>query len=314
MPTRPVHVSPTARSRAEHSGDLGRRWLARLPDLVAAYEHRWAVTVGEPFPEAGEGYVARARRADGTPAVFKLNLPLDYRRAQIDVLQRAQGHGYAEVYAADRGDHALLLEALGPTLADAEPLPERRIAALAAVLAQAWAVPVDESTLWFGERKANDLAAIIETNWREQGKPCSAAVVSRALRYAERRAAAHDPDRCVSAHGDPHAGNALRVERPRAGAESGYVFIDPDGGAIEPAYDLGVVLRDWDDEIAAASDPHAFAQRLCTLLADAATADRQAVWEWGFLERVATGLWVLEFGQAWGLEKLANAERLLGDE
>ncbi|GAA2146162.1 aminoglycoside phosphotransferase family protein [Glycomyces algeriensis] len=311
MPTHPVNVSPATRSRAEHSGETGRRWLNDLPALVDTYEQRWAITVADPFPGAGEGYVARAQRHDGTPAVFKLNLPLEYRRSQIDVLERARGHGYAQVYAADHDDQALLLEALGPTLDDLEPAPERRIAVLTALLTQAWTVPIDEATLWFGERKANDLAAMTERNWRTFGKPCSAAVVDLALRYADRRAAAHDPDRCVYAHGDPHAGNALQVEQPRTGAESGYAFIDPDGGAIEPAYDLGVVLRDWDAEIAAAPDPLAFTRHLCSQLAAATGVDRQAVWEWGFLERVATGLWVLEFGQHWGLEKLANAERLL---
>ncbi|MDN3242769.1 hypothetical protein [Glycomyces tritici] len=35
---------------------------------------------------------------------------------------------------------------------------------------------------------------------------------------------------------------------------------------------------------------------------------------WGFLERVATGLWVLGFGQTWGLEKLANAEHLVATD
>jgi streptomycin 6-kinase len=314
MPTRPVTVSPATRSRAEHSGEPGRRWLTELPDLVASYEAQWTITVTDPLPGAGEGYVARAKREDGTPAVFKLNLPLDHRRSQIDVLEQSQGNAYAEVYAADRHDQALLLEALGPTLADTQPEPEHRIAVLTTLLTQAWTVPVDETTLWFGERKANDLAQIIERNWRTYGKPCSAAVVDLALRYAERRAAAHDPDRCVYAHGDPHAGNALQVERPRPGAASGYVFIDPDGGAIEPAYDLGVILRDWDGEIAAAPDPAAFTRGLCSQLATATGVDPQAIWEWGFLERVATGLWVLEFGQAWGLEKLANAEHLIGTD
>jgi streptomycin 6-kinase len=313
MPTHPVHPSPTLRSRAEHIGDLGLQWLEALPNLVTEFEQHWAITVGEPLPGANEGYVARAEREDGTPAVLKLNLPLDYRRSQVDVLEQAQGNGYAKAYAVDRDRQALLLEALGPTLSSLEPDPERRISVLAAVLTQAWTVPVDEATLWFGERKATDLAGIIEKNWRVHGKPCSAKVVDLALRYAERRAAAHEPDRCVYAHGDPHAGNALRVDQSRPGAEAGFVFIDPDGGAIEPAYDLGVILRDWDAEIAASRDPLAFTRHLCTLLADATGEDWQAIWEWGFIERVATGLWVLEFGQDWGHDKLANAERLVCD-
>jgi streptomycin 6-kinase len=123
MPTHPVHPSPTLRSRAEHSGDAGRRWLAALPDLVAEFEARWSITVGQPLPDANEAYVAHAVREDGTPVVLKLNLPLDHRRSQIEVLERARGHGYAQVHAADHERQAILLESLGPTLASLKPRP-----------------------------------------------------------------------------------------------------------------------------------------------------------------------------------------------
>lgn len=34
----------------------------------------------------------------------------------------------------------------------------------------------------------------------------------------------------------------------------------------------------------------------CALLADRTAVDQRAIWEWGFLERVSTGLYVLDFG------------------
>ncbi len=311
MDATPLAISPRLSAYARHLGEDGRAWLDGLPDLIAELETRWSITVGEPLPEAGEGYVAWAERTDGTPAVLKLTVPRPHRRNEIEILQRANGHGYALLLEADLDRHAMLLEALGPTLSSLHLPPEQTIKAQTAALRQAWALPVDEATLWFGERKATDLAGLIERNWNEFGRPSSRAVVDQALRYAERRSRAYDPEQCVYAHGDPHAGNALQVRRPRIGAESGFVFIDPDGGAIEPAYDLGVVLRDWDGELAAANDPLYFAQTICSHLAESTGVDRQAIWEWGFIERVATGLYVLEFGQAWGLDKLANAEHLL---
>jgi streptomycin 6-kinase len=311
MDATPLAISPRLSAYAQHLGEDGQAWLAELPDLIAELETRWSITVGEPLPEAGEGYVAWAKRTDGTPAVLKLTVPRPHRRNEIEILARANGNGYALLLEADRDRYAMLLEALGPMLSNLHLPPEQSIRAQTAALQGAWKLPIDETTLWFGEQKATALADLIERNWNEFGKPCSRTVVDQALRFAERRAAAHDPERCVYAHGDPHADNALQVPRPRAGAESGFVFIDPDGGAIEPAYDLGVILRDWDAELAAANDPLAFAQTICSHLAESTGVERQAIWEWGFIERVATGLYVLEFGQTWGLEKLASAEHLL---
>lgn len=117
----------------------------------------------------------------------------------------------------------------------------------------------------------------------------------RALRFAERRAAAFDLDRCVIVHGDPGLSNALQVTAARSGAESGIVFVDPDGLLADPAYDLVVVLRDWCAELLA-GDALALAHRYCGLLAAHTGIDESAIWEWGFLERVSTGLYALQLG------------------
>lgn len=52
------------------------RWLAGLPALVADLQREWAITVGRPYSDGTEAYVARAVCADGTPAVLKLMVPL----------------------------------------------------------------------------------------------------------------------------------------------------------------------------------------------------------------------------------------------
>jgi streptomycin 6-kinase len=114
----------------------------------------------------------------------------------------------------------------------------------------------------------------------------------------------------------PTPANALRVPAPRPGAEAGFVFIDPDGLAAEPAYDLGVILAGWDNRavgryhLLGGADALPVTRRLCALLADAAGIDAQAVWEWGYLVRVATGIFALEHGAAWGRDKLEVAARL----
>jgi streptomycin 6-kinase len=131
-------------------------------------------------------------------------------------------------------------------------------------------------------------------------------VIARALTCAERRAAAFDLETAVVVHGDPHPANALRVRSPRPGAESGYVFVDPDGFLSDRGYDLGVVLRDWVTEL---RRDVGLLQRLCTRMADRTGVDPTVIGEWGFLERVSTGLYLMEFGAvAQGRGFLASAE------
>ena len=154
------------------------------------------------------------------------------------------------------------------------------------------------------------LAQLVSSLWADLARPCPERVVALALAYAERRRAGTHLDRVVVVHGDPHPDNALQVPGARPGAEAGFVFVDPDGFLADPAYDLGVVLRDWCDELLT-GDAKATARRYCRLLAERSGLDERAIWEWGFLERVSSGLYLLRFGaHEPGRRYLESAERL----
>lgn len=71
------------------------------------------------------------------------------------------------------------------------------------------------------------------------------------------------------------------------------MFVDPDGFVADRAYDLGVALRDWSSRLLG-PDARKVAEGYCALLADRSGVDAQRIWEWGFLERVSTGLYVLD--------------------
>src|SRR5262245_23805559 len=108
-------VPPTVRAKARAAGATG--WLDDLPAMVAALEREWSMTVGQAFTDATEAYVARARLADGTPAVLKLIVPRGGRDAEneITVLRLADGHGCPRLLHHDVARGALLLERLGPS-------------------------------------------------------------------------------------------------------------------------------------------------------------------------------------------------------
>lgn len=290
MADRSIALPETVLLKAAHLGGEGARWLAELPGRIAELERRWAISAGPPLAGGTAAYVSRVRRADGGSAVLKIPLPGPEAYDQIRTLSAAGGRGYVRLLAYDLDRPAMLQETLGPSMEDLAP--EDAIRTLCRTLRAAWTVPPPAGARPFD--KAGQLAELIHRLWTKHPAAVSERAVTRALRFAERRAAV-SPEPVV-VHGDPHPGNALRVPRPRAGAESGFVFIDPDGFLADPAYDLGVVLRDWCPELLAAGDPAGLARRYCRLLADGSGLDETAIWEWGFVERVSSGLYLLDMG------------------
>ncbi|MET0695211.1 MAG: aminoglycoside phosphotransferase family protein [Propionibacteriaceae bacterium] len=302
-------TKPVVAERARQLGEVGTAWLTELPDLIRTLERRWSIVVGPQLSDGNSAYVANARTSTGVDVVLKIPVPDGVAPRQLKTLTAAAGRGYVRVLESDPEHYALLLERLGPSVNRAGLSVDDQITTMAAMLVRAWQVPRDPTEPAFD--KARSLAELTAGLWEAQARPCSERVLQRALDYADRRSAAFDPDRCVVVHGDPGPPNALQVLTPRPGAEVGYVFVDPDGFVGDPTYDLGVVLRDFCTELLA-GDTVALARHYCGLLAASSGHDEAAIWEWGFMERVSTGLYARSLGlEALGRQFLAVAEALV---
>ena len=314
--TRSVVVPERVRLRAEQSSHETRQWLKNLPGLLAELEQAWELSIGQPLSGGSSAYVAPVQTVRGT-AVIKIAMPrrdgLYGFEQELDTLLRADGRGYVRVFKFDYERRAVLLEQLGPSMHENTFEPKQAIPLLCQTLQHAWLVPPGaDQTMNASEYKAQTLAQLIRELWDNLERPCSEHIVSQALEFARRRLDAFDPCRCVVVHGDPHPANALLVGAPRLGAESGYVFVDPEGFLCEPAYDLGVVLRNWNEELLAAADPLAVAHEYCQLLATESGLDEASIWEWGFIERVASGLYLCAYGSSeHGRPFFKTAQRLL---
>jgi len=273
----------------------GERWLRELPGHVAELAAEWGFAPGEPLPGSSESLVLTA----GPDAVLKVGLPNDPASAlRARLLERAGGRGYVRVLAYDAERNALLLERLGPSLRSRGLPVTDELAVLASTLAAAWQLE-PERGLPTAVEKAASLCAFISELFDELGAPCSPAAVETALAYLDSRAAAFDPAAAVVLHGDAHAANAL------AGREGGYRFVDPEFFVGEPAYDLGISIREWGDD-------RDVVQERCELLAELAGSDAQAIWEWGYAELVSTGLFIGQVGSpAAAAHMYAVAERWL---
>ena len=293
-----IDVPRVVRNKALTVG--AKQWLDELPALVADVERDWGIAVGRAFVDATEAFVAEATLQDGTRAVLKLIVPRDRHAArnEITVLRLANGDGCAQLLRCNEERGALLLERLGASLHElALPLGQRR-EILCSAAERVWR-PAPGCGLPTGAEKGGWLVEFIEATWEEVDRPCTERAVEHALASAARRIAAHDDQRAVLVHGDVHEWNALR-------ADDGFKLVDPDGLLVEPEYDLGVLMRE-DPLDLLHGDPRDRAE----WLARRSGLDAAAIWEWGVVERVSTGLLCTKIGlQPVGRQMLAVADRV----
>ena len=293
-----VEVPEVVRNKAKVAG--AERWLADLPALVAQLEHEWSITVGRPYEEGTEAYVAEAVLADGAPAILKLLVPRAGEAAhnEITVLRLAGGEGCVRLLRDDAERDAMLLERLGRSLHQLDLPLAQRLEILCGTAERVWR-PAPGSGLPSGAAKGQWLAETIAEGWERLDRPCSERAVDHALGCAQRRVAAHDDERAVLVHGDVHQWNALE-------SGDGFTLVDPDGLLAEAEYDMGILMREDPVELMD-GDPMARAR----WLAARTGLDATAIGEWGVVERVSTGLVCVEVGlQHEGAQMLAAADHV----
>lgn len=299
------------RLRAEAHGEQGQQWLSDLDDRVRQLVTQWELTIGALLNGGSESLVAQVQTSDGRAAVLKIGLPGSADLAtEAKVFRLAAGRGYAELLAHEPAHNALLLERLGPALREVTDTVETQLQVLCRTLQTAWLPLTEPHGLMTGAEKAIWLASFIAEKWQALEQPCAKAIIDRALAFTAERAAAHDPAKAVLVHGDAHANNALLVEDAQTDGQLCCKFVDPDGLFAEKACDLAVPMRDWSEELLA-GDTRRLAHERCARLAALTGVEERAIWQWGFMERVSTGLHMLELGmKAEGLATLAVAEHL----
>ncbi|MCB0998208.1 MAG: phosphotransferase [Acidimicrobiales bacterium] len=293
-------VPEVVRAKAGVAGANG--WIDALPALLAALADEWGFQPVRTLDGGTESYTAEVIRTDGTPAVLKLLVPrtADVAGHEITVLRLADGQGCPRLFDHDAGRGALLMERLGRSLADLDVPMLRRHEILCTAAARLWR-PAPGVALPTGADKGRWLVDFVGHTWEALDRPLAEATVAHAIDCAERRIAAHDDERAVLVHGDVHQWNAL--ERG-----DDFVLVDPDGLLAEAEYDLGVVMREDPEELLV-EGPWNRAHRLAARTG----LDATAIWEWGVVERVSTGLLCTQIGfEPVGRQMLAAAEAVTG--
>ena len=299
------------RNRALAEGEAGRLWLATLDEKVARVAQAWSLTPGAVLTGGTGALVLGAQTEDGTDVVLKLGMPGDEDiLEEARVLEAAKGQGYAGLLAHSYDERTLLLECLGEQLTDSDYSVDQQITILCQTLVQAWRVPTVGLALMTGAEKAHSLANFITENWSQWSANTALEVRDRALAFAHHRAAAFDPDQSVLVHGDAHGFNTLYWKDSSEGLPL-YKFVDPDGIFSEPAYDLGIAMREWSQDLLEGDVVERGRSRL-GLLHRLTGVDEKAIFQWGFLERVSTGLLCRSLKEeVWAQEMLGVAEAWL---
>lgn len=272
------------RRRAELLGEEGRAWIDGLPALIVELESRWRISVQSQLEGGTEALVLHAITEADESVVLKLGQPgslgTEHRALEI-----ADGVGYAVLLAADRENEALLLEGLGAKLADSGLSVDEQLRIICRTVQDAWRPVPDPEGLMTGAEKARWHGEWMENQWQAQGEPCPRTLIDLGLRYAEERQAAFDPDASVLVHGDAHVWNTLAVP----GEPGRYKLVDPDGLFMEPAYDLGISLREWKDELLA-GDALSVGRARAELLSALTGVPDRGIWQWGYIEHVSSAL------------------------
>ena len=91
-------------------GTSGRRWLKKLPEVVANLQEAWSLTNVVPVENMTYHYVAKAMRFDGAPVVIKIGCDGELVQNEAGFLRHFHEDGVISLIDYTEKYNALLLE------------------------------------------------------------------------------------------------------------------------------------------------------------------------------------------------------------
>lgn len=272
-------------------GDEGIRWKKELNTVIDCIEKEWGISLEQILEGGSEAFVAKCTLKNQEKGILKLFMPQlegnSEFEQQVEALRVVNGAGYVKLLKYDAKKKAVLLECLGESLSEFDYSIRDQMKIICGLLKKTW-IRLDENQKlrpmgqligWFQD--------FILATWERLEKPCSKEIIDRALLFLESRRKNLSLYQSVLIHGDPHADNILKT---LDSDELSYKLIDPDGIIGEPAYDLGILVREWVEELGDA--PLEKANERVLLLHNETGVEMQSIWEWAFIQSVSTGLFL----------------------
>lgn len=285
-----IDEAPAALVASYGRDDAGRAWLAGLaglPRLVDDLLGRWALRPDGPAANGMAALVVPVSRADGTPAVLRVQPAGDETTAAVIGLRAWDGDGVVRLLDDDPGTGAVLLERLdaGRPLAAAGD-DDAVMTVLGGLLARLTTLPAPA------------------------GLPRLADVGAEMVEAAPRAAPAlHDPaerrlvETCADAVAElvPEAGDRLlhwdlHDRNVLAGEREPWLAIDPVPLAGDPGFDLWPALNSrWETTVAGGVERMVL--RRFDLLGEIVGVDRDRATGWTLGRILQNALWEIEDGK-----------------
>ena len=299
MSSRKLEVPEAVYNKVTTLGQVGQTWLDNLDELVQGLERDWRIKVGKALNGGSEAFVAEAVGEDNTEVVLKIAMPAMPGNAafenEVKALTLVDGNGYVRLLRFDINRRALLLERLGNSLGSLELPVNTQIKIICRTLEKTWVHIPEQTQCLTREGVFTLFRDLIGELCQDINVSFSEKTINKALQFCESRALAFDHMTAVLVHGDAHSGNLLQVTPRNDQTKYQFKLIDPDGILCEPAYDLGVLMREWIDELL--EDPIGLGRKRCEYISRLTDVSPRAIWEWGFIQCVATGLLLAKVGQ-----------------
>lgn len=283
-------------------GEVGRRWLENLPDIIKQYEQKWAISVLPPF-HLSYNYVAPAKLAEGQNAVLKIAFPRNQEFIyELEALKFFNGEGAIKILQEDRENQAMLLEKAEPGKGARSVSSEKvRTTTVSEVLKRLHRPVTGEMVHLFPDI----------TDWGEafdryrlkfpvESGPIPRKLFEKSEKIFKSYGNVKNP---VLLHGDLHADNILSSKR-------GWLIIDPKGVVGEPEFELGAYLRSPIYDFPDPGSRKRLVMERIIQFAEELKFDKEKILNWAIACAVISLVWFLEDEGEFGKGYLQNAELL----
>jgi streptomycin 6-kinase len=273
-------------SHAKYFGNATATWIRSLPDQVLRWRQEWQLRLDGTPHSGAVALVVPVVRADGTPAVLKLQPIDDETRGEPIALACWAGDGAVRLLEHDLATGSMLLERLDATRSLASAPEARAISVIAGLLRHLNRLPAPPEI-----RRLDDIANRIVAD--------APAIVARAIDADEQSLLATCTARLAELitepvaerllHWDLHYDNVLA--RPGDGQE--WAAIDPKPLAGDPGFELLPALWNRWEEVTATGDARRAVLRRFDLMIDVQGLDGERAAVWTLARVLQNALWDL---------------------
>ncbi|HEY8473371.1 MAG TPA: aminoglycoside phosphotransferase family protein [Natronosporangium sp.] len=276
-----------AASQVRHHGAAGRAWVAKLPKLATNFLERWQLRIDGPPAAGAVALVLPVRRADGTPAILKLQ-PVDEETAgEAAALRAWDGHGAVRLFEHDPATGTMLIERLDRTRSlSSIPDDTRAVRILSELLARLVSVPAPVGMRRLGEIAEQmldqlplALSRLPRVEDRLVVRTC-ATLMAEQLPVTEHQLL----------HWDLHYDNVL------AGQREPWLAIDPKPLAGHPGFELLPALWNRWEELTITGNVARAVRRRFDLMVDILGLDPQPAAAWTLGRVLQNVLWDVQAG------------------